>query len=258
MRTSIIKNRLRQDKPARFVCMYNPTLMMPLHAAKAGFDGIWLDTEHNTWDRREVQHMIARHHLANIDCIVRTGSRTATDLYHWLEDGASAIMSPLVNTGDDARTLAQAVKFPPIGERGLDGAGLDNEYYIDGTSKYPPVANEETLLIVQIETPAALRNIDDIAGVKGVDGLFIGHGDLAMRLGCPLDWSHPQMLESQEIVRDAAKRHGIAWGRPTVSVRDMASVAEKGGRLIAYGSDFGAVMQALPAYAKVFKEALGE
>src|SRR5678815_123498 len=117
MRHSLIRSRLRQDKPVRIVCMYYPVSMLPAHASKAGFDAIWLDTEHNTWDRRELQRLIAQHHLANIDCIVRTGSRNATDLYHLLEDGASGLMIPLVNTPEDAAAVARAVKFPPLGQR---------------------------------------------------------------------------------------------------------------------------------------------
>lgn len=86
--------------------MYYPSAMMPAHAAKAGFDAIWLDAEHNTWDRRELQRMLALHHLANIDCIVRTGSTNATDLYHLLEDGATGLMIPLVNTAAESAALA--------------------------------------------------------------------------------------------------------------------------------------------------------
>src|SRR5262249_15641703 len=167
------RSRLRNDETVRIACMYYPSALMPAHAAKAGYDAIWLDAEHNTWDRRELQRMLALHHLANIDCIVRTGSRNANDLYHLLEEGAAGLMIPLVNTAADAAALARAVKFPPLGQRGLDGAGIDNDFYLDGTASYPPAADRETLLIVQIETPEALENIDGIAGTTGVDGLFI-------------------------------------------------------------------------------------
>jgi 2-keto-3-deoxy-L-rhamnonate aldolase RhmA len=235
--------------------MYYPTAMMPVHAAQAGFDAIWLDAEHNTWDRREIQRMIALHHLADIDCIVRTGSRNANELYHLLEDGATGLMIPLVNTAEDAAALAQAVKFPPLGQRGLDGAGLDNRFYISGTAAYPARANAETLLILQIETPEALRNLDAIASTPGVDGLFIGPGDLALRLGCPLDWNHPEMTAAEDAVAAAAARHRIAWGRPGGTATQIQRIAAKGGRLIAHGSDFGALMTMLPTYARAFGEA---
>lgn len=238
--------------------MYYPNAMMPAHAAQAGYDAIWLDTEHNTWDRREVQRLIGLHHIANIDCIVRTGSRNATDLYHLLEDGATGLMIPLVNTAEEAAALAQATKFPPLGQRGLDGAGLDNDFYLRGTATYPEAANRETLLILQIESPEAVDNIEAIAAVPGVDGLFIGHGDLSLRLGCPLDWNHPKMIAVEDAVAAAAARHRIAWGRPAGGIEQIRRVFGKGGRLISHGSDFGALRTMLPSYADDFKKGLAE
>jgi 2-keto-3-deoxy-L-rhamnonate aldolase RhmA len=91
-----------------------------------------------------------------------------------------------------------------------------------------------------------LANLDAIAGTPGVDGLFLGPGDLALRLSCPADWNHPQMTAAE----DAAARHRIAWGRPGGNVEQIARISRKGGKLIAHGSDFGAIMAMLPAYAK--------
>lgn len=256
MRPSLIRHRLRQKQAARLVCMYYPNAMMPAHAAKHGFDAIWLDAEHNTWERRELQRLLSLHHLANIDCIVRTGNRQPTNLYHLLEDGATGLMIPLVNTAAEARALAQAVKFPPLGQRGLDGAGIDNHFYLEGTEKYPATANEETLLILQIETPEALENIEQIAGTPGVDGLFIGPGDLALRLGCPLDWQQPQLIAAQARIAAAARQHGIAWGRPARNADDIQELSRQGAQLINLGSDFGAVAAMLQAGGKTLADSL--
>ncbi|MFO1447167.1 MAG: aldolase/citrate lyase family protein [Opitutaceae bacterium] len=256
MRTSIVRTLLRQGKPVRIVCMYHPIPMMPAHAAKAGYDAIWLDAEHNTWESRELQRMIGLHHLADIDCIVRTGTRNPTELYHLLEDGATGVMAPLVNSAAEAASLAGAMKFPPLGQRGLDGAGLDNEFYLNGVATYPASANEQTVLIVQIETPEALAAVDAIAATPGVDGLFIGPGDLSLRLGCPPDWAHPLMKDAQTRVAAAAARNKIAWGRPSGSAADIAAMVKLGAQLIAHGSDFGAVMRMLPAFAKTLSEGI--
>ncbi len=254
MRPSLLRSRLRRNLPARIACLYYPTAMMPAHAAAAGFDALWLDAEHNTWDRRELQRLIALHHLANIDCLVRTGSRNASELYHLLEDGATALMIPLVHDARDAAGLVRAVKFPPLGQRGLDGAGLDNNHYLAGTQGYLQAANEETLLILQIESPEGLAEIDAIAAIEGVDGLFIGPGDLAVRLDCPLDWNHPRMVEAESRLAAAAARHGVAWGRPARDAADIARVVRLGGRLIAHGSDFGAVATMLPRFAQTLAD----
>lgn len=258
MRASLIRSRLRQGLPVRIAALYYPTAMMPAHAAKAGFDALWLDNEHSTWDRHEIQRMAALHHLANIDCLVRTGSRNANELYHLLEDGVTALMIPLVNTPEDAAHLASAVKFPPIGQRGVDGASLDNNFFLGSLATYQDDANAETFLIVQIETPEALKNIDAIAGTPGVDGLFLGPGDLSRRLGCPLDWNDPQMTAAEDAVAAAAAKHKIAWGRPGGNAEQIARITRKGGRLIAHGSDFAAVMISLPAFAKTLADGIAQ
>jgi 2-keto-3-deoxy-L-rhamnonate aldolase RhmA len=258
MRASLIRSRLRQGKAARIAALYYPTTMMPAHAAKAGFDALWLDAEHNTWDRREIQRLAALHHLANIDCLVRTGTRNPNELYHLLEDGVTALMIPLVNTPEDAAALAAAVKFPPLGQRGVDGASIDNNFYLDGTEKYTERANAETFLMVQIESPEALENLNRIAATPGIDGLFIGPGDLALRFGCAMDWKEPKMTAAEDAVAAAAAKHGIAWGRPGGSVEQITRIAKKGGKLIAHGSDFGAVMTMLPAYAKNLADGLAD
>ena len=144
------------------------------------------------------------------------------------------------------------------GQRGHDGSGLDNNFYLTGTNGYAAAANEETFLIVQIETPEAVAAADAIAAVPGVDGLFIGPGDLSLRLGCPMDWSNPQMLAAEDAVAAAAARHGKAWGRPSGSSEDIAKLDLKGARLIAHGSDFGAVMRMMPVFAKTMKDGLSE
>lgn len=237
-------------------CLYYPTAMMPAHAARAGYDALWLDAEHNTWDRREIQRMLSLHHLADIDCIVRTGSHNPTDLYRLLEDGATALMIPLVNSKEDAAALVRAVKFPPLGQRGVDGAGLDNDFYLNGTNGYFAAANRETLLIIQIETPEALAAIDEIAAVPGLDALFLGPGDLSLRLNSPMDWTHPRMSDAQARVAAAAAKHGLAWGRPARTVEDIRAVAAAGARLIAHGSDFSSVATMLPQFSGRFAEAL--
>ncbi len=237
--------------------MYYPTAMMPAYAAKAGYDAICIDAEHNNWEKREIERMVALHRLAGIDCMVRTGSRNPTELYRLLEDGVTALLAPLVNSPEEAAALARAVKFPPLGQRGMDGAGMDNDYYTNGTAGYAATANTETLLIVQIETPMAVDSVEQIAATKGLDGLFIGPGDLALRYGCAPDWAEPKMREAGEQVAAAAAKHGIAWGAATGSAADIAGAAKMGARLIAYGSDFSAVRAAmLNTYGQTLAEGL--
>jgi len=163
----------------------------------------------------------------------------------------------LVNSAAEARALVQAVKFPPLGERGVDGASIDNEFYTHGTEGYFAAANAETVLIVQVETPEALANVEEIAAVPGVDGFFLGPGDLGLRLNCFGNLDHPSMRDAHARIAAAAARNGIAWGRPTRSVDDIRQLVAAGARLIANGSDFAGAAAIMAQSGKNFREALG-
>lgn len=109
---------------------------------------------------------------------------------------------------------------------------------------------------MQIETPAALDQVDEIASVPGVDGLFIGPGDLSLRLDCPLDFNHPRMAGAQKKIAAAAARHAVAWGRPSGSAEDIKNLQAMGAQLIAHGSDFSSVAKGLTTASATFQAAL--
>lgn len=213
------------------------------YAAEQGFDCIWLDLEHRTMSEREVQSLLAHFHLCDIDCMLRAPTLEKTRLYRYLEDGASGLMIPHVSTAEKARMLVDAVKFPPLGDRGLDGAGLDGDFFLHGGQDYVEVANRETFLVVQIETPQAVANVDQIAAIEGVDGMFVGPGDLAMRIR--RTETELTLEQAFETVAAAAKRHGKAWGVPASSPEQLQKFHDQGAQLIAYGGDFPAFREML-------------
>ena len=206
-----------------------------------------------------MQRLILLHRLADIDCIVRPSTLSKTELYHILENGATGVLVPHVSTVEQAEFLVDALKFPPVGQRGLDGAGIDNQFFLNGTEGYPEAANHETLIAVQIETVEALENVEEIAQVKGIDVLFIGPGDLSLRLECEFNWNEPQMKAAQERVAKAAQTAGIAWGRPSFAAEDIAELIRKGARFISRGSDLDAIAWSMTyRYKADFEKALAE
>ena len=223
-------------------------------AAHFQYDGIWVDAEHRVWDPREVDTMIGRHHAADIDCIWRPPTKEKNALYRLLEDGATGLMIPHVSTPAQAESLVQAMKFPPLGDRGYDGAGRDASFWFGAPKDYVAQANAETFLVAQIETPEALDNVDAIAAVPGVDVLFIGPGDLSLRLGCTAGVSDPVMMEAQKKVAAAAKQHGKAWGRPVGSAEDAGIIIALGAQFVVLGSEFVAITQHMTACSKHFDE----
>lgn len=258
MRRSKILAKIRSGQVARVCSLGNPIMFYPAVAAHFGFDGIWLDAEHRTWEPREADAMLAQHHAADIDCLYRPPTKEKNALYRLLEDGASGLMIPHVSTPEEARALVQAVKFPPMGDRGFCGGGRDADYWIGKPADYTEQANRETFLMVQIETPQALENVEAIAAVPGVDLLFLGPGDISLRLGCTPAVSDPVMIEVQKKLNAACVKHGKAWGRPVGTLADVRALIALGARLVAYGSEFGAVHSHLAACAKDFDTALSE
>jgi 2-keto-3-deoxy-L-rhamnonate aldolase RhmA len=213
------------------------------HAAVNGFDCIWLDLEHRHIDDHQVQALIAYGHLFDIDIMVRPSTTERGRLYRYLEDGAAGLMVPHVSTVEKAEMLIEAVKFPPIGNRGLDGAGLDGDFYQHSADDYVAHVNRETFLVVQIETPQAVKIVDSIAAVRGVDGLFVGPGDLSLRLRQMPD--APSLDDCCRCVAEAAHRHRKAWGIPVSSREQLQEFADRGAQILARGGDYGAMLQAL-------------
>ncbi len=244
MRTSKVLQKIRSGDCARFAALGHYLPFFIRHGAHNGFDAIWLDLEHRAMDQREVQSILAMCHQYDIDCMVRAPTLEHTKLYRYFEDGAAGLLMPLVDDATTARHIARSVKFPPVGNRGLDGAGLDADFGLNA-SGFVEAANRETFVVIQIETSQALQNAETIAAVEGVDALFIGPSDLSLRLA--LDGSKTTLEKATHQVAEAAARHGKAWGMAGGSEKDWKRWRAMGAQLLIGGGDF--------ALTKVLKEA---
>lgn len=247
MRNSKTLARIRQNQLVRMCCLGHFIPPFIKQAAHFGFDCIWLDMEHRNFSDRDVQTLLAFSHLHDIDIMVRPATLQKTELYRYLEDGAAGLMIPHVNTAEKAKLLVDATKFPPLGDRGLDGAGLDADFYVCDADSFVKAANEQTFLVVQIETLEALRNVEEIAAVPGVDGLFVGPGDLGLRM--KLDPSEGTLESAYERVAAACKKHGKAWGCPAGTPEILTKRRQQGGQLLNHGGEFGAILKMLGEWA---------
>lgn len=253
MRPSKTLRRLRSGGIVRCANLgyFNPPYIA--HAARAGFDCIWLDLEHRAMTIRELQVLMAHFHMYDIDCLLRPPTLEKTGLYRYLEEGAAGLMIPHVSTPEKARQLVQATKFPPLGDRGLDNAGLDADYYInpDGYA-FAQAANDETFLMVQIETPEAVENVEKIAAVPGVGILFVGPGDLGLRYRCEGDTTGAKLEQAFEKIAAASKAFNVPWGCPVGSQEDMKKRIDQGAQLICNCGDFHILSQGLNRAAQAF------
>jgi 4-hydroxy-2-oxoheptanedioate aldolase len=257
MRRSKVLAKLRSGGIAR-ICNFGHYLpYFPQTAAKNGYDGLWMDGEHRSWNPREVQSMLAFHHLADVDCFFRPPTLEKTGLYRILEDGAAGLIIPHVSTVEKAKSIVDAVKFPPMGDRGADGVGLDVNFTA-GLPNYIEDSNRENAIAVQIETPQAVENVEEIAAVEGVDILFLGPGDLALRYGCKPSPSDPKLLEAIKLVSAAAQKHGKVWGMPVMTEKDMRIILDNGCRFMIHGSEFRMINNGLSAASAVMDKIFSE
>lgn len=211
------------------------------YAAHCKYDGIWFDLEHRAMDQREVQSILAMCHQHDIDCMVRPPDLAPTKLYRYLEDGAAGFLMPLVSDAQRAYDIVQATKYPPLGNRGMDGAGLDGDFGISvwhEGSTYNADANRETFVITQVETPQAVANAEEIASIDGVDGLFIGPADLNLRIAAGVGGTSLTFEKAIETVAAAAQKHGKMWGITAGSVEQIKRYRAMGAQMVPWGGDF--------------------
>ncbi len=202
----------------------------------AGFDWLLLDGEHGFGGEPEILAQLRA--VRETPALVRIPDHASPLLGRALDFGAAGIMVPRVESADEARELAARFLYPPAGRRGLSGSTRAAEF--GGSAKdYFARANRELVLILQIETAAAVREAGAIAAVPGVAGLFIGHSDLSLDLGRPGELDNPEMKSAEEKVLAACARSGKIPGLLLKSGRPAAPYRAAGFRMIAAGSDIG-------------------
>ncbi len=207
--------------------------------AGTGFDWLVLDTEHAPNDYIEVYSQLQACDAAGTTTqpLVRVPWNDKVMIKRYLDIGAQSLLIPMVETVEDAKAAVAATRYPPKGVRGYCGAPRASKF---GRIKdYPFVFESELCLIVQIETKVALSNIEKIAAIEGIDGLFIGPGDLSADLGFIHDTKNPEVLR---VIEDALRRINAA-GKPAGILCPDEALAHKyiemGFNFIAVGSDQG-------------------
>ena len=178
--------------------------------AEVGYDCVVIDCEHTDIGIDGVTTLIRAMHGRGTVPLVRIRENDTLFIRQVLDAGAGGIIVPLVNSADEARRAVLASRFPPEGVRGF-AFFRANDWGVN-FSEYTEKANQETAVIVMIETKQAVENIDEILMVDGVDGVFIGPCDMSGSYGVTGQVSHPLLLEAYRIISDACKKHNKTAG----------------------------------------------
>lgn len=197
-------------------------------------DFLWIDLEHRPYGVNEVRWSPILCRQKGVVPMVRVPSLDASIIKKALDIGASTVMVPQVGTEDEARRAVEYAKYPPQGSRGITPTWTA---YLDVSwDDYLPAANDETCVIVQIESPEGIANLDAIAAVEGVDVVFAGPADLSASLGVIGQLQHPKV---QAFIAEFPGRVG-AFGKPAgitwLGVAPSRKAYDQGYRFINIGS----------------------
>lgn len=205
-------------------------------AALAGFDCVWTDMEHvpNDWSAIEKQVLAAKAY--DMDIVVRVARGAYSNSIRALEMDATGIMVPHVMSLADAKSVVRSTKFHPIGLRPLDGGNADGAYCAIALNDYLQQANEERFVIVQIEDPEPLDELEQIIGLPGVDMVFFGPGDFSQAIGAPGEMNHPLIADTRRRIAELAAAKGKFAG--TVgSMDNWDELVAMGYNFISIGAD---------------------
>lgn len=246
MRANRVKRTLREGGVALgTMVMEFATTGVARLAAEAGCDFVVFDMEHTGWGVETVRGLMATARAADVVPMVRVPATQYHFLARVLDVGAMGVMVPMVESEEQARLLAQSTKYPPAGRRGA-AFGVAHDDYADGdVVEKMRSADEEGLVIAQIETAAGLRELERIAAVPGIDVLWVGHFDLTISMGIPARFDHPDYAAAIERILDACRRHGKAAGIMTGGVEEGKALLGRGFRCVAYWGDLWIYKQGL-------------
>lgn len=209
----------------------------------AGFSWLLIDGEHSPNDLQTIMQQLQVLRFSESSVLVRPPIGEPWLIKQLLDAGAQSLLIPMVDNREQAEMLAKAVRYPPRGIRGV-GAGSARASHFGYIADYTATADEEILLILQVESLKAVEAIDDIASVDGVDCVFIGPSDLSADMGF---LGNPYALEVQAVIEGAIERilkHGKAVGVYMANADYAKRYIELGATFIAIGSDAALLSQA--------------
>lgn len=203
--------------------------------ARAGFDALVVDLQHGLGDTGGLLGVLQAIDGVGVPALVRTAWNEPSGLMRALDTGAHGVICPMVNTAEECEAFVAACRYPP---RGIRSFGPTRSLVSIGPD-YVARAGDFSLTFAQIETARGLANVETIARVPGLDGLYVGPYDLSLDLGldAPGNLADPRLLDACATILDAARRNGLVAGIYTNDAKVGAHMAELGFRLVNLATD---------------------
>ncbi|MGL5477233.1 MAG: 2-keto-3-deoxy-L-rhamnonate aldolase [Citrobacter braakii] len=246
------KEGLRKGEVQVGLWLSSTTSYMAEIAATSGYDWLLIDGEHAPNTVQDLYHQLQAIAPYASQPVVRPVEGSKALIKQVLDIGAQTLLVPMVDSAEQALQVVSATRYPPLGERGV-GASVARAARWGRIDNYMAQANESLCLLVQVESKAALDNLDAILDVDGIDGVFIGPADLSASLGYPDNAGHPevQRIIEQSIrrIRAAGKAAGFLAVDPVMAQKCL----QWGANFVAVGVDTMLYTEALDRRLAMFK-----
>jgi 2-dehydro-3-deoxyglucarate aldolase/4-hydroxy-2-oxoheptanedioate aldolase len=214
-------------------------------SAEGGAEFIVYDMEHTGWELETIRMLIATTRSADIVPIVRVPTTGYHFIAHAMDVGAMGLVIPLVNSAEQLRHAISFAKYPPEGIRGCSFALAHDDYRGGDLKEKMRQANEEVLIIAQIETVAGLECVDEIVAVPGLDAIWIGQFDLSASLGIAGQFDHPTFIAAVEKIAVACRKKAMTMTLGAMDPDELALGPSRGFHLLVYAADLWIYQQAL-------------
>jgi len=238
-----LRHKLEKNEPCLGLFHLTASCIVSEAMSVSNIDWLVYDMEASPASKIGLVQFLQSMKSSSVTPLVRTQSKEHEHIEQVLDAGACGIIIPKVDDKATCEKVVRAVKFPPLGCRGLNPVRASS--YFTNVKEYIEKANNHILVFVQIESRQAVKNIDDILSVDGVDGVFVGCGDLSMDLDCPGEMYNESLLGAIKNVLNACKTRKKF---PGIFAYDM-DLAEKfirdGYKFVAFGNDITVLKRAI-------------
>lgn len=219
--------------------------------AQMGFDFLWYDLEHSDKSVETFAGLCRAARIGDVDVLARPARWETMRMGRMMEAGAHGIMYPRCESAKEAREVIRWAKFSPLGERGFDGGSADNNFGSYPADDYTQKANKETWVLIQIESPAALPHVSEIAEIEGVDGIFFGPGDFSLLSGKPGQIKDKEVLQAASQIAKDTLAAGKVFGTLVFDADHSKFMQDAGAKLLIHGAD-------IIYYKKAYTDLLAE
>ena len=236
----IFREKLAAEEPliGQFLAEFSgPAIVNVL--ARAGFDFVMIDCEHGNYSFRDIETMLEAGWNAGICMLVRTADTSRSLITKALDAGAAGIVVPAIDSLEQVRAVVRASKYRPIGRRGVHLFRGHTRHRAVDPQRFMEEANHDLLTFVQIELAKAVEVTEEIAATDGVDGVYIGPGDLSSDLGIAGQWDAPQVTKAMEQVITACRKHRKIVGCHADDINAMPRLGAMGIQMFGFFCDIG-------------------